>query len=143
MLYFEKFATVEDVINFKQAETPYRNGVLQVPLTATLLQLISFMSDYQVGVVFLYDGQKGNIISLISERDIMRHIALNELAAFEMPINNLGTREIFTCSPADKLKAVAGEMAEHHIRHAAILGEEGDYIGVISSSDIELFAGQG
>jgi len=142
MLFFENYATVEDVINFKQSEDPDYNGLLKIPMTATLLQLIDYMADHQIGVVFLHDADD-QIIGLISERDIIRHIAMNALEAFEKPIDMMVQRNLVTCKRTDKLKAVASRMAEQHIRHAAILSDTGEYIGVVSSSDIELFAGKG
>ncbi|GGF65639.1 hypothetical protein GCM10011332_19660 [Terasakiella brassicae] len=142
MLFFENYATVEDVINFKQSENPEHDGLLKIPMTATLLQLIDYMADHQVGVVFLHDADD-QIIGLISERDIIRHIAMNALEAFEKPIHMMVRHSVITCKRGDKLKAVASHMAEQHIRHVAILSDKGEYIGVVSSSDIELFAGKG
>lgn len=142
MLYFEKMAKVEDVIHLKQEEMPDRVALLKVPETASLMQLIGYMADHDVGIAFVYDRYK-KILGLISERDIMRHIALNDLQAFQMPIKALINQGVISCRLGDKLKSVAAEMADNHIRHVAVTDENGVYVGVVSASDIERFAGQG
>jgi len=142
MLYFEKLAKVEDVINLKQEERPDRAPLLKVPQDASLMQLIGYMTDHDVGISFVYDRYK-KILGLISERDIMRHIAENDLQAFDMPIKTLVNQGVISCRLGDKLKSVAAEMADHHIRHVAVTDQNGVYVGVISASDIERFAGQG
>jgi len=42
----------------------------------------------------------------------------------------------------DKLKSVAVEMADNDIHHVAVTDQNGVYVGVLSSRDIERFAGQ-
>ncbi|WP_417792785.1 CBS domain-containing protein [Terasakiella pusilla] len=142
MLFFENYATVKDVLDLKRSERPDHAGLLKVPFSATLMEVILYMADHNVGVVLVYDTNE-NIIGVVSERDIIRRIAMFELEAFHLPLAPMVSKSIFSCTLSDKLKRVASDMAEHHVRHVAVKDEDGQYIGVISSSDIELFAGQG
>lgn len=142
MLFFENYAIVKDVVDLKRSEAPDHGGVLKVPLSASLMEVILYMADHHVGAALVYDTLD-NIIGVVSERDIIRRIAMFELEAFKLPIEPIVSKSIYSCALTDKLKNVASKMADHHVRHIAVKDENGNYIGVISSSDIELFAGQG
>ncbi len=142
MLYFEKNATVRDVLNYKNEEHKDHGNILQVPEQATLMQVICYMADHHIGVVFVYDDEH-QLCGLISERDIIRYIAINGQNAFKLSINYMITRDIRFCHIGDKLKQVAHDMADFNIRHIAVKNENESYVGVISSSDIEFFAGHG
>jgi CBS domain-containing protein len=142
MSFFEKFANVSDVLNLKFEVDEDHAKILKVPVDASFEALAGYLTDHKIGVAFVYD-QSDQIIGLISERDIVAQITRYGPDAFNTPIKTMITREVAHCNLHDKLKMVASRMADEGIRHIAIKDEKDEYIGVVSSRDIELFAGQG
>jgi CBS domain-containing protein len=142
LLYFEKFATVKDVISYKEAASPDAENLIRIPSNASIKELIEYLAEKKVGVAMV-NGPDDEIIGVISERDVIRQLAYFDEQALDMPIETILTREIEYCYAQEKLKSVAAHMADKHIRHIAIKNDDDKYIGVISSSDIDLFAGEG
>ncbi len=142
MSFFDRFATVGDVIKLKKTDTPSHGGLLKVPVNSSFQSLAGYLTDHKIGVAFIYNSSR-KIIGLISERDMLRHITLYGEKAFHMPISSMMAKSIECCHMSDKLKQVASRMAEKHIRHMAVVNNENKHVGVISSSDVELFAGEG
>ncbi|WP_417782237.1 CBS domain-containing protein [Terasakiella pusilla] len=142
MLYFERYARVQDVLDLKENEDPARSGILTCPLSASLTDLIAYMDDYKIGAVYL-DDTDGQVKGVVSERDIIHHLAMYDLKAFEKPISSFMCADLIFCRHDDPLKRVASFMAEKRIRHIAVKDGEGRIIGVVSARDIERFAGNG
>lgn len=142
MLYFEQYAKVEDVLNLKEDEEDVRAHVLTCPIDISFTDLIAFMDDYKVGAVYL-ETEEGQIKGVVSERDIIHHLAMYGLKAFDKPVSSFMCTDIISCKSSDPLKGVASVMADKKIRHIAVRDESGTLIGVVSARDIERFAGNG
>lgn len=142
MLYFEQYAKVKDVLNLKEDEKDARARALTCPVDISFTDLIAYMDDYKVGAVYLED-EDGQVKGVVSERDIIHHLAMYDLKAFEKPMSSLMRTEIIWCMRDDPLKQVASLMADKHIRHIAVKDQEGTIVGVVSARDIERFAGHG
>ena len=65
----------------------------------------------------------------------MRLAAKNE-DFFDIPIQDVMTKNVITGIRQDELKAVANTMTEKHIRHLPIVDDQGILIGIISIGDI-------
>lgn len=142
MLYFERYAKVKDVLELKEDEDKMHAGIVTCPLDISFSDLISYMNDYKVGVVYLADPD-GQIKGVVSERDIIHQLAMHDQKAFERPVSSFMGIEIISCAMDEPLKKVASFMAAKHIRHIAVTDHEGNYVGVVSARDIERFAGNG
>lgn len=143
MGYFDSFATVADVLRYKQSADPERGGILHVPTSSTFEQLLAFLTDHHIGVALLTDEDKKAVIGIISERDVIRQLMLHGPAAFQLPIAEFASKPVKCCQQSDRLREIAARMSSENIRHMAVKGDDGDYIGVVSASDIEFFSGEG
>ena len=143
MGYFNSFATVADVLRYKQSADPERGGILHVPTSSTFEQLLAFLADHHIGVAFLTDEDNKSVIGIISERDVIRHLMLHGPTAFHLPIFEFASRPVKCCKQSDRLREIAARMSSENIRHMAVKNDNSDYIGVISASDIEFFSGEG
>ncbi len=104
---------------------------------------MSALTDNHVGVIFIEDEADSRVVGIISERDVNRHFNYYGPRAFDQPIAELISEPVIACERTDKLKTIASLMSDKSIRHVAVNGNAGDFIGVISSTDIELFSGKG
>lgn len=141
MRFFEDFAKVNDVILYKNTETENCGPPVSIPLTANFSDLIHQLHDHHVGAILVVNEHAAPL-GIISERDVIHALALYEQDVWDHPISEMISGNLISCSPDDKLKEVASRMAHAGIRHI-LVEKENNYIGLISSSDIELFAGDG
>jgi CBS domain-containing protein len=96
-------------------------------------EAVSLLVKHQIGALIVMDDP-GSPVGILSERDIIRHSAANEML-FSEPVANLMTRKIITGTPQDDTFSVAATMTEKRFRHLPIL-EEGKLVGIISIGDI-------
>lgn len=148
MYYFEEIAQVEDVLNYKKEDACNNGGLCALSVTATFQQLIEFLNDNKIGLAMLYEDENDQdatkeIVGVISERDVIRQLALYGQEAYERPLSAIMSTDIETCYHRDHLKETAARMADKKLRHMVVTNAEGEVVGLISSSDIEYFAGKG
>lgn len=91
------------------------------------------MSAKKVGVAVVTDG-KGQIAGILSERDIVAGITQFGKGVVDMPVRNLMTSLVATCSPTDNVKKILEIMNDRRIRHLPVV-EAGELIGIVSIGD--------
>lgn len=112
-------------------------GLYSIPEDATLKDAAGELSKHNVGALLVSrKGHPEEYISLISERDIIRH------CSGERPLDNILVSD--SAVPADKMMVVTVDetlevartiMAERHIRHLPVLQDQ-KIVGMITIRDI-------
>ncbi len=92
------------------------------------------MVDAGVGSVLVYD-QKGELIGILTERDVLRVTAKYRANACAVSVTDIMTRDVLIGLPDDSVDSVMSLMDEKGLRHMPIL-EDGKVIGVVSMKDI-------
>ncbi len=72
---------------------------------------------------------------MISERDIIRGVAVNGARALEMRVRDLMTSEVITCKPTETISEVMKVMTERRFRHLPVI-DGGELQGIISIGDV-------
>lgn len=93
-----------------------------------------FLAERKIGAAVV-TGDDGEIVGIVSERDIVRAFAKHETLLKEQPVKSLMTSPVVTCSPDTKVADVAQLMDSHDIRHMPVV-EGTRLIGVVSIRDI-------
>ncbi len=93
-----------------------------------------FLVEKKIGAAVVV-GDGGDIIGIVSERDIVRAYAEHEGGLAEQSVKSLMTSPVVTCSPETTIADVAQLMDAHHIRHLPVI-EGTRLIGVVSIRDI-------
>lgn len=101
---------------------------------------IAVMLERKIGSLLVsQDGAEGGRISnysIVTERDLMRHISARGSDGLDDPIDHLSTKPLISVrSEAFAYRAV-GRMARLRIRHLAVRNEEGRLAGMISARDL-------
>lgn len=91
----------------------------------------------RIGAILVLDDA-GGIAGILSERDIVRGLALHGAAILDRPVSTLMTVKVVSCSPADTVATVMSRMTEGRFRHMPVL-EDGRLVGVISIGDVVKF----
>jgi len=119
---------VTDILNAKGTEVIATGPTETVAVTARLL------NDRRIGAVLVRDGED-NVIGVISERDIIRGIAVNGADALDMMVRDLMTSEVVSCKPTDTISEVMRVMTTRRFRHLPVM-EDGTLTGMISIGDV-------
>jgi CBS domain-containing protein len=73
---------------------------------------------------------------IISERDVVRALAVDENKVLSLPVSALMTRAVVTCSPDDTVADVARVMTQQRVRHLPVRDGANQLIGIISIGDV-------
>ncbi|MBT6099668.1 MAG: CBS domain-containing protein [Marinovum sp.] len=120
---------VQQILNSKA-----NDDVITVQPETTLVEAAAILASNKIGtVVISEDGKKAS--GILSERDIVRAIALRGMQALGAPVNNFMTRKIVTCRREATADQVLTIMTDKRFRHIPVV-ENGEMIGLITQGDV-------
>lgn len=108
--------------------------VWTVKANQTIKDVLRTLVTQKIGALVVLD-EKGGIIGIISERDIVRgcHSSAKELDA--MSVSQLMTKEVVIGSPEDETNYIMGVMTQKRVRHIPVVSE-GKLQGIVSIGDV-------
>jgi CBS domain-containing protein len=102
--------------------------------TADLAAATQLLSANRIGAV-LIKGAGGHIAGILSERDIVRALSQHGAAALSLPIGQVMTREVTTCTEEDNIATIMERMTAGKFRHMPVVSK-GHLVGLISIGDV-------
>ena len=102
--------------------------------TADLAAATQLLSANRIGAV-LIKGAGGHIAGILSERDIVRALSQHGSAALSLPIGQVMTREVTTCTEEDNIATIMERMTDGKFRHMPVVSK-GKLVGLISIGDV-------
>ena len=120
--------TVADVLNHKG------RTIVSILPSETIETAARLLTDKRIGAVVVRD-RRGKLIGILSERDIVRAVALRGADAMEHTVEDLMTKTVKTCRPSDTVKEVMQTMTLRRHRHMPVCDDAGDLVGVVSIGD--------
>ncbi|WP_417451964.1 CBS domain-containing protein [Kordiimonas sp.] len=109
------------------------HDVIAQEVGCTVLEVAKLLGERRIGAVPVLE--KGKLAGIISERDIMRGLAIRGGGVLIDDISTLMTKSVFTCTSDDTVQHLMGMMTERRIRHVPVL-QEGKLVGMISIGDV-------
>ena len=100
---------------------------------ATVAELLALLHRNNVGALPVVDG--GELVGIVSERDVVRHLHERGRALLDATVGDLMTSDVVTCSPRDRAADLARVMTERRIRHLPVCDDRG-LIGIVSIGDL-------
>ncbi len=97
-------------------------------------EAVQILAEKRIGAIVVVDNA-GEIAGILSERDIVRHLANGHAEALESPISRIMTQDVLTCSPADTTEDLMAQMTRSRIRHLPVK-EDGKLAGIVSIGDV-------
>ena len=108
--------------------------VVTVPPDTTVQHLVTVLAEHRIGAVVV-SGDGASVDGIVSERDIVRALALRGTAVMSEPVTAIYTADVHTVTPETELDDVARMMTEHRVRHAPVL-VDGGLRGIVSIGDV-------
>jgi CBS domain-containing protein len=125
----ERHMQVRDILRTKG------NDVVVIPGDATLAEAARLLSRKQIGAVVIRD-MGGSLSGILSERDLVRALAKDSIAALSQSVRSYMTKAVATCTEFDTVDVLMEMMTRGRFRHVPVLDAEDEIIGIISIGDV-------
>ena len=93
------------------------------------------LSQHRIGAVLVRDTA-GDILGIVSERDIVRCIAMHGAEVVNLPAAQLMTRALHTVTPRTRIVEALNLMTDRRVRHLPVIADDGSLVGMISIGDL-------
>jgi CBS domain-containing protein len=108
--------------------------VLTIEPTKNLAAAVKLLAEHAIGALVV-TGPDRRIVGIVSERDIVQELAAHGPAALELPLTDVMTRRVMTCSVSDTISSVMERMTQGKFRHLPVI-EQGRLAGIVSIGDV-------
>jgi CBS domain-containing protein len=109
-------------------------NVVTIEPNTNVLIAAKLLAERRIGALVV-TGPDHRVVGIVSERDIVQRLAAQGPAALELPLTEVMTRKVMTCTPADTISSVMERMTEGKFRHLPVV-EQGRLTGIVSIGDV-------
>lgn len=108
--------------------------VTTVDPTETIARVADVLAEYRIGAVLVVD-RAGQLLGIVSERDIVLGLAANGARTLEMTAGQSMTRALHAARPETTVAEAMAMMTVGRFRHMPVL-EHDRLVGLISIGDV-------
>jgi CBS domain-containing protein len=102
--------------------------------TAAVSEALRRMRAERIGALVVLEDE-ARIAGILTDRRILNAIADQGPAMLEVPVTEVMTREVVTCSRRERVGEVMALMTERRIRYVPVVEEGGRLCGIVSIGD--------
>jgi CBS domain-containing protein len=84
---------------------------------------------------FVVSQDGSTVLGMVSERDIVQGLAEHGTKLLALPVSQVMTSPVVTCTPEDSVTAVMARMTRYRVRHLPVV-EDGKLCGIVSIGDV-------
>jgi len=108
--------------------------VVTVTPDTTVRRLVAVLAEHRIGAVVV--SRNGTSVDgIVSERDIVRALAVQGAAVLSEAVTAIYTAEVHTVTPQTPTEEVMRMMTVHRVRHAPVV-VDGSLRGIVSIGDV-------
>lgn len=108
--------------------------VISIEPTADLAAAAKLLSAHRIGAVIIL-GAGGRLAGILSERDIVRALSEHGVGALNLPVGQVMTRNVATCTGDETIASIMERMTAGKFRHMPVV-TDGKLTGLISIGDV-------
>ena len=108
-------------------------GVVTVPPTATLAEVVGVLAAHRIGAVVVSDDGV-HPQGILSERDVVRELGQHGPSCLAYAVDRVMTAKVVTCTAAEPVSGVMQKMTDGRFRHLPVM-DGAQMIGLISIGD--------
>jgi CBS domain-containing protein len=112
-------------------------NVFTVRPSDTVDVVAKLLGEKRIGAVVVTDNM-GHIAGIVSERDVVKHIALEGAGVLKKLASDIMTSNVHTCQDGDSEQELMALMTTRRIRHLPVV-KAGKLDGMISIGDVVKF----
>ncbi len=121
-------------MNVKTILAAKGGDIFSIEPTADLATAAKLLSTHRIGAAVIR-GAGGRLAGIMSERDIVKAVSEHGVAALALPVAQVMTRNVTTCSEDDSIADIMEQMTSGKFRHMPVL-KNSQLVGVISIGDV-------
>ena len=110
------------------------NKVVSVKPGDLTFEVTRTLTEHRIGAALVRDPA-GDILGIVSERDIVRGMAEHGPGTSKLPAEQLMTRDLVTITPQTLVTEALAMMTRRRIRHLPVLAD-GRLVGMVSIGDL-------
>ena len=95
---------------------------------------IALLKERGIGALVV-TGQQAPLVGILSERDVVRALAVSGEKALKLKVSQLMSHDVVTCSESTELNELMTTMTDRRIRHVPVV-DDGHLVGLVSIGDI-------
>jgi signal-transduction protein with cAMP-binding, CBS, and nucleotidyltransferase domain len=119
--------TVSDILDDKGTD------VLRIDGEASVLDAVKKMVDANVGSLLV--TLRGQIAGILTERDYLRRVALEDRSDTDTPVREIMTAPLIVVTRETSIDECMALMTDRRIRHVPVVAG-GDVVGIVSIGDV-------
>jgi CBS domain-containing protein len=108
--------------------------VVTIEPTANVADAARILSERRIGALVV-TGAGERVVGIVSERDIVRALARHGADALKLPLTEVMTRKVVTCTREDTVSVLMERMTSGKFRHLPVVEAE-RLVGIISIGDV-------
>ena len=97
-------------------------------------EAVRLLGAHRIGALVVVDAAR-RILGIISERDVVRHLATAGPDLLRQPVSSVMTSKVVTCSENDTINEVMARMTQGRFRHLPVV-ENDLLVGLVSIGDV-------
>lgn len=109
--------------------------VVTVEPSETIADVVDLLKEHSIGAIVVSQDNK-SILGIISERDVVRHLAREQEGTLRLKVEDLMTENVLTCHLDDDLEATMLVMTNGRFRHMPVVDSNNDLCSIISLGDL-------
>ncbi len=109
--------------------------VMSIQAHDSVAEVAKTLARHRIGAALVRDGA-GDVLGIVSERDIVRAMALHGADAVGMPAAQLMTRALHTVTPRTRIGEALTLMTDRRCRHLPVMEDDGSLAGLVSIGDL-------
>ena len=107
--------------------------VFTVSPDETVVAAAALLNSRRVGAMVVIE--RGEVVGILSERDLVRLVAEGGEDALSLPISHCMTREVVFATPQETVDSLMSRMTDRRMRHLPVL-DGGRLAGIVSIGDL-------
>ncbi|MDQ2796440.1 MAG: CBS domain-containing protein [Actinomycetota bacterium] len=109
------------------------DGIITIAPSDTVTTLVAALTEHNVGA--LPAVEDGRVLGIVSERDVVRHVAKHGAAVLERSVADIMTTSVVSCTSGDTVDDIAETMTSRRIRHMPVIDKD-ELVGIVSIGDV-------
>ncbi len=110
------------------------SAITSVAPTDTIAAVAERLAEKRIGAVLVLD-RAGELLGIVSERDVVRSLASEGASTLEMTAAQLMTRTLHTVAPTTTVAEAMAVMTANRVRHLPVL-QDAQLAGMVSIGDV-------
>jgi CBS domain-containing protein len=111
------------------------SAVISVGASDDVGSVAQVLAQNRIGAALVRDAA-GDVLGIVSERDIVRAVGAHGAASVTMPVAELMTRALHTVTPRTRIPEALGLMTDRRVRHLPVMEDDGSLAGMVSIGDL-------